>query len=42
MLESNKILLTTAAIYGSIPILEKLFSIEVDLDLPDPYGWTPS
>ena len=38
----NKLLLTTAAIHGSIVILEKLANAGVNLNLPDAYGWTPS
>ena len=40
--KENKLLLTTAAIHGSIPILEKLANAGVNFDLPDAYGWTPS
>ena len=40
--KENKLLLTTAAIHGSIPVLEKLTNAGVDLHLPDAYGWTPS
>ena len=40
--KENKLLLTTAAIHGSIPILEKLANAGVNLNLPDAYGWTPS
>ena len=40
--KENKLLLTTAAIHGSIPILEKLANAGVSLNLPDAYGWTPS
>lgn len=39
--KENKLLLTTAAIHGSVQVLEKLASIGVKLDLPDSYGWTP-
>ena len=38
----NTFLLTTAAIHGSILILEKLANAGVNLSLPDAYGWTPS
>ncbi|KAI9661799.1 MAG: hypothetical protein M1821_009038 [Bathelium mastoideum] len=40
--KANKLLLTTAAINGSVAVLEKLASIGANLDLPDPYGWTPA
>ena len=40
--KENKLLLTTAAIHGSIPILEKLANAGVNFNLPDAYGWTPS
>ena len=40
--KENKLLLTTAAIHGSIPILEKLANAGVNFSLPDAYGWTPS
>ena len=40
--KENKLLLTTAAIHGSIPILEKLANAGVNFHLPDAYGWTPS
>ena len=39
--KENKLLLTTAAIRGSITILKKLASAGVNLNLPDIYGWTP-
>ena len=38
----NMLLLTTAAIHGSILILAKLANAGVNLNLPDAYGWTPS
>ncbi|KAL8792428.1 MAG: hypothetical protein Q9195_004961 [Heterodermia aff. obscurata] len=38
----NTSLLTTAAIHGSVLILEKLANAGVNLNLPDAYGWTPS
>ncbi|KAL9083000.1 MAG: hypothetical protein Q9165_008696 [Trypethelium subeluteriae] len=34
-------LLATAAVNGSKRILEKLHSLEADLNKPDQYGWTP-
>lgn len=34
-------LLATAAKYGSVPILEKLFNARADFSKPDRYGWTP-
>ncbi|KAL8635663.1 MAG: hypothetical protein Q9228_006868 [Teloschistes exilis] len=34
-------LLATAAEYGSVPILEKLFNARADFSKPDRYGWTP-
>lgn len=40
--KENKFLLTTAAIHGSIQVLEKLTKLGVNLDLPDAYGWRPS
>ena len=40
--KENKLLLTTAIIHGSIPILEKLANAGVNFNLPDAYGWTPS
>ena len=39
--KENKLLSKTAAIHGSIPILEKLANAGVDFNLPDAYGWTP-
>lgn len=39
--KENKLLVTTAAIQGSIRILEKLAKVGVNLDLPDAYGWRP-
>lgn len=39
--KENKLLLTTAAIHGSVRIIEKLANFGVNLDLPDAYGWTP-
>ncbi|ERF74527.1 hypothetical protein EPUS_08938 [Endocarpon pusillum Z07020] len=40
--KQNSLLLTTAAIHGSVQVLEKLAHVGVNLDLPDAYGWTPS
>ncbi|KAG8526288.1 uncharacterized protein KY384_000281 [Bacidia gigantensis] len=40
--KGNKLLLTTAAIHGSVQVLGKLANAGVNLDLPDAYGWTPS
>ena len=40
--KENRLLLTTAAMHGSIPILEKLANAGVSFHLPDAYGWTPS
>lgn len=40
--KENQLLLTTAAIHGSVRILEKLANVGVNLDIPDVYGWTPS
>ncbi|KAI9774482.1 MAG: hypothetical protein M1839_001715 [Geoglossum umbratile] len=37
----NKDLLVTAAINGSVLILEKLLDSKADLNEPDQYGWTP-
>ena len=40
--KENQLLLMTAAIHGSVLVLEKLANIGVNLDQPDGYGWTPS
>ena len=40
--KENKLLLTTAAINGSVMVLEKLANAGVNLNIPDSYGWTPS
>ena len=40
--KENKLLLTTAAIHGSIRILEMLAKAGVDLNQSDAYGWNPS
>ncbi len=40
--KENKLLLATAAIHGSILILQKLANAGVNFSLPDAYGWTPS
>lgn len=38
---ANRSLLATAAIYGSVSILEKLLNAKADFNEPDQYGWTP-
>lgn len=40
--KENKLLLATAAIHGSILILQKLANAGVNFNIPDAYGWTPS
>ncbi|KAL8820486.1 MAG: hypothetical protein Q9191_007508 [Dirinaria sp. TL-2023a] len=37
----NRSLLATAAMYGSVSILEKLLNVKADFNEPDQYGWTP-
>ena len=39
--KENKLLLTTAVIHGSIPILEKLANAGVNFHIPHANGWTP-
>ena len=38
---ANRSLLATAAIYGSVSVLEKLLNAKADFNEPDQYGWTP-
>ena len=37
----SRSLLATAAIYGSVTVLEKLLDVKADFNEPDQYGWTP-